>query len=161
MANEEAGRHAPSSVHPSSAARDGAVAALYLLVGLFAASYVFTHTARAFVPAVELGKRHQNVSFTTSDGLELSGWYIPSENRAAVIAFPGRSGPQRPARMLAGHGYGVLLFDRRGEGESDGDPNVFGLSGEKTSARRWSSFAAGPTSTRTGSGGSGSRWEAR
>ena len=109
----------------------GAVAALYLLVGPFAASYVFTHTARAFVPAVELGKRHQNVSFTTSDGLELSGWYIPSENRAAVIAFPGRSGPQRPARMLARHGYGVLLFDRRGEGESDGDPNVFGWSGEK------------------------------
>ncbi len=97
----------------------------------FALSYVFTHTARAFVPEVELGKRHESVSFTTSDGLELSGWYIPSENRAAVIAFPGRSGPQRPARMLARHGYGVLLFDRRGEGESDGDPNIFGWAGER------------------------------
>jgi len=28
--------------------------------------------------------------------------------------------------MLARHGYGVLLFDRRGEGRSDGDPNGFG-----------------------------------
>ncbi len=28
--------------------------------------------------------------------------------------------------MLVRHGYGVLLFDRRGEGESDGDPNAFG-----------------------------------
>ena len=109
----------------------GALAALYVLVVPFALSYVFTHTARAFVPAVELEKRHENVSFTTSDGLELEGWYIPSENRAAVIAFPGRSGPQRPARMLARHGYGVLLFDRRGEGESDGDPNIFGWAGEK------------------------------
>jgi dienelactone hydrolase len=33
--------------------------------------------------------------------------------------------------MLARHGYGVLLFDRRGEGESEGDPNVFGWQGER------------------------------
>src|SRR5207247_145400 len=35
------------------------------------------------------------------------------------------------ARMLARHGYGVLLFDRRGEGESQGDPNAFGWGGAK------------------------------
>ncbi len=33
--------------------------------------------------------------------------------------------------MLARHGYGVLLFDRRGEGESEGDPNTFGWAGER------------------------------
>jgi fermentation-respiration switch protein FrsA (DUF1100 family) len=33
--------------------------------------------------------------------------------------------------MLARHGYGVLLFDRRGEGESEGDPNAFGWGGER------------------------------
>ena len=33
--------------------------------------------------------------------------------------------------MLARHGYGVLLFDRRGEGESEGDPNMFGWQGER------------------------------
>ena len=31
--------------------------------------------------------------------------------------------------MLARHGYGVLLFDRRGEGRSDGEPNIFGWGG--------------------------------
>ena len=41
-----------------------------------------------------------------------------------IVAF-GRKGTQRPARMLARHGYGVLIFDRRGEGESDGDPNPY------------------------------------
>jgi len=94
-------------------------------------AYVVTHTARGFVPAADLGAAHEDVSFTTSDGLELRGWYIPSRNRAAVIAFPGRSGPQRPARLLARHGYGVLLFDRRGEGESEGDPNAFGWQGDR------------------------------
>jgi uncharacterized protein len=108
-----------------------ALASVYLLLVPFYVSYVFTHAARAFVPAAELGAPHESVSFATSDGLELKGWYIPSRNRAAVIAFPGRKGPQRQARMLARHGYGVLLFDRRGEGESDGDPNIFGWAGDR------------------------------
>ncbi|HEX3237947.1 MAG TPA: CocE/NonD family hydrolase, partial [Gaiellaceae bacterium] len=34
-------------------------------------------------------------------------------------------------RMLVRHGYGVLLFDRRGEATSEGDPNVFGWEFDK------------------------------
>jgi len=94
-------------------------------------AYVTTHAGRAVVPPDRLGVAHEDVRFTTSDGLTLHGWYIPSRNRAAVISFPGRNGPQRQARMLARHGYGVLLFDRRGEGRSDGQPNTWGWSGER------------------------------
>ena len=106
-----------------------------LLTGLilFPASiaYVVTHTARAVVPEPHLGATPENVSFTTSDGLRLQGWFVPSRNGATVIAFPGRSGPQKHARMLVAHGYGVLLFDRRGEGASEGDPNMFGWKGDR------------------------------
>ena len=96
-----------------------------------ALSYVITHVARAHVPEANLGVPYEEVELTTSDGLRLRGWYIPSRNRAAVISFPGRTSSQSRARMLARHGYGVLLFDRRGEGESDGDPNLFGWQGER------------------------------
>ena len=48
-----------------------------------------------------------------------------------MISFPGRSGTRLQARVLARHGYGVLLFDRRGEGTSEGDWNVFGWQGER------------------------------
>ena len=106
-----------------------------LVVGLvlfpISLGYVVTHTARAEVPKAELGAKYENVAFTTSDGLRLKGWFIPPKNGAVVIAFPGRAGPQKQARMLAAHGYGVLLFDRRGEGESEGDPNVFGWDGAR------------------------------
>jgi uncharacterized protein len=114
-----------------------AALALGLLIGLyfvlypFAESYVLTHAARAYVPTPQLGTAYEEVAFTTSDGLRLQGWYVPSKNGAAVISFPGRKGPQKPARLLARHDYGVLLFDRRGEGESEGDPNTLGWAGNR------------------------------
>jgi dienelactone hydrolase len=94
-------------------------------------AYITTHAARSFVPASQLGAAHEDVSFQTSDGLTLRGWYVPSRNGAAVISFPGRKGPQTPARILARHGYGVLVFDRRGEGRSEGKPNAWGWRGTK------------------------------
>ena len=121
-----------------------------------------THAARAYVPTPELGTAYEDVSFTTSDGLRLEGWYVPTKNGATVVVIPGRKGPQKPARLLAEHGYGVLLFDRRGEGESEGDPNGFGWAGTRD-VRGGDRLPAqaGPRSTRAGSAGSASRSAAR
>ena len=91
-----------------------------------------THGARAPVPAANLGAGYRSVSFSTDDGLKLAGWYVPSRNGAAVIVSPGRSpSVQEHARVLVAHGYGVLVFDRRGEGASQGDINLYGWSGDK------------------------------
>ena len=103
----------------------------YVIVYPVSESYVVTHAARAYVPTANLGVPYEDVSFTTGDGLRLEGWYVPTRNGATVVVIPGRKGPQKPARLLAEHGYGVLLFDRRGEGESEGDPNGFGWAGPR------------------------------
>jgi hypothetical protein len=108
----------------------GVVVASVVLVPI-GLGYVTTHVGRAVVPPNDLRVGYENVSFRTSDGLRLVGWYIPSKNGAVVIAFPGRKGTQEKARMLARHGYGVLLFDRRGEGKSEGEPNSWGWGGTK------------------------------
>jgi hypothetical protein len=93
-------------------------------------AYVGTHVARPPVEDIDLGTPDvEDVELHTSDGLTLQGSYVPSKNRAAVIVAFGRKGSQDKARMLARHGYGVLIFDRRGEGESDGDPNPYAWDG--------------------------------
>src|SRR6185436_19928927 len=79
--------------------------------------------------AADLGRAYEPVSLRTTDGHRLAAWYVPSRNGAAVIAFPGRAQPLPQARMLARHGYGVLVLDRRGEGQSGGDYNAFGWGG--------------------------------
>jgi uncharacterized protein len=109
----------------------GGFLTFYVILFQFASAYVITHTARAYVPTPELGAAYEDVAFTTSDGLRLEGWYVPSKNGATVIVFPGRKGPQKPASVLVRHDYGVLLFDRRGEGESEGDPNALGWAGTR------------------------------
>lgn len=109
------------------------VVALYEIVLPIGVAYMATHAARAVVPDADLGAPYEDVTLETSDGLTLKGWYVPSKNGAAVISFPGRkaSGTQAQTRMLVKHGYGVLLFDRRGEGASEGDGNMFGWGGER------------------------------
>jgi hypothetical protein len=109
----------------------GFLLGVYFIVYPVGEAYVLTHSARAYVPTPQLGAAYEDVAFTTSDGIRLEGWYVPSRNGAAVIVFPGRKGPQKAARVLADQGYGVLLFDRRGEGESEGDPNAFGWAGTR------------------------------
>ncbi len=93
-------------------------------------AYVATHVARPPVEEIDLGTADvEDVELHTSDDLTLQGSYVPSKNGAAVIVAFGRKGSQDKARMLARHGYGVLIFDRRGEGESDGDPNPYAWGG--------------------------------
>ena len=55
----------------------GAVVFLFVVAPL-SAGYLYTHLGRAVVPAANLGADYERVTFTTSDGLELSGWYVPS-----------------------------------------------------------------------------------
>lgn len=77
------------------------------------------------VSPADLDLDYREITLITEDNLQLKGWYIPSENRAAVIlihAYNGnRTGMIYHAELLSQRGYGVLLYDTRTQGESDGD----------------------------------------
>ena len=80
------------------------------------------------------GIAFREVRFSTPDTVQLSGWYIPSRNRAAVVVLHGasstRSAVLAQSVVLARHGYGVLLYDARGHGKSQGRAMDFGWYGD-------------------------------
>ncbi len=64
------------------------------------------------------------VVFTSEKGDTLYGWYAPHRNTASIVLLHGSSSDRRSvlveARALARAGFGVLLFDWPGHGESQG-----------------------------------------
>src|SRR5215210_767490 len=81
---------------------------------------------------------YQTVGFTASDGVDLEGWYRPSKHGASVLMISGGGGNRRStlrhAKMLVRHGYGVLVYDPRGSGNSEGTINSYGWGWEKDAA---------------------------
>ena len=90
----------------------------------------FLAKPRAPINQAALGLPHGRVTFPADDGVRLSGWYVPSRNGAAIVLVHGGGGDRQGtilhARMLAKAGYGVLLYDARGRGESAGHENAAG-----------------------------------
>ncbi len=75
--------------------------------------------------------RYEEVAFPTADGLTLRGWYIPGSNGATILFAHGGSGNRRTggqleqAAALAKQGFGILLYDLRAHGDSDGTQTSF------------------------------------
>ncbi len=104
----------------------------YVAFVIFSAEMLIqpAHTSLGGITPADRGLTYEDVVLTTSDGLSLKGWYLPSHNGAAVILLHGYGGSRLEmlprAALLAKHGYGVLLYDERASGESDGDMRTFG-----------------------------------
>jgi pimeloyl-ACP methyl ester carboxylesterase len=78
----------------------------------------------------DFGHHFEAVSFNGGDGQTMHGWWIPSNNGSAVIMLHGyasdRTQMLERADIVAREGYGVLLYDQRAHGESEGDYCSFG-----------------------------------
>lgn len=72
----------------------------------------------------------QEVTFEGSDGLKMSGWNVPSQNGVTIILLHGyganRTAMLWHAKRLVEAGYGVLLYDERASGESEGTRRSYG-----------------------------------
>lgn len=95
----------------------------------------------------ELAVPHELVTFTSSDGVTLRGWWFPRPESDQVVI--GLAGHRRAKHELLGIGSGlwragknVLLFDFRGCGESDWAPQSVGHN-ELLDAQAALRFAAG------------------
>jgi pimeloyl-ACP methyl ester carboxylesterase len=88
--------------------------------------------------SIDVGAEGRAVRFTTADGVTLWGWYVPPSEGKAVILRHGSGSTASAvvphARVLVDHGYGVLLTDARGHGQSEGTAMDFGWHGDADTA---------------------------
>ena len=92
----------------------------------------FTHAVRYPVGRAPMvaASIYEDVAFRTGDGLTLRGWYFPTQSDRAAIIVHGKDSNriggehrmiEKLADFLVTSGYSVLIFDLRGNGDSDGD----------------------------------------
>ncbi|MEI7845100.1 MAG: alpha/beta hydrolase [Chloroflexota bacterium] len=111
---------------------------LLILVPAVFLTYAISVPIRASVccqtPA-DFGAAYEKISFFTQDGLKLSGWYVPapanSEFSQSVIIlvhsyYADRRQTLPVAQMLYRSGYGLLMYDQRASGESQGGVRSLG-----------------------------------
>ncbi|HEX6034943.1 MAG TPA: alpha/beta fold hydrolase, partial [Anaerolineales bacterium] len=71
---------------------------------------------------------YRPVDLITEDGIRLSAWYTPPQNGAVILIAHGY-GNKRPEwvyALLARKKYGVLAWDARAHGESEGNISTIG-----------------------------------
>jgi pimeloyl-ACP methyl ester carboxylesterase len=78
----------------------------------------------------DLPFRVEEVTFIGGDNLKMAGWFVPPRNDATIILLHGyggnRTGMIWHAAKLIRAGYGVLMYDERASGESEGAFRSYG-----------------------------------
>jgi len=105
------------------------LAAAYLY--FFQEQFVYRPSARIEVTPASVGMYHEEVALVASDGVRLTGWYLPlADARGTVLFCHGNAGNISHLLAVAedAHrlGLGILLFDYRGYGQSEGTPSEEG-----------------------------------
>ena len=90
----------------------------------------------------ELGLDFENVVFKSSDGLLLSGWYIPAEDSQLTVLFCHGNGGNMFHRLdsiniFYNLGLNCFIFDYRGYGSSEGKPGEEGTYLDVMAAYKW------------------------
>src|SRR2546425_4273709 len=106
---------------------------------------IYFPLAKNVPPAASVLPGAEDVTFDTTDGLRLGGWFIrapASRDLAAVaVVFNGNAGDRSfrapLAAALSTAGLSVLLFDYRGFGGNTGTPSEAGLLMDARAARAY------------------------
>lgn len=98
-----------------------------LLVIVFVAQPYFIYFPQKafFETPDETGLSYEDVSFETTDGVKLSGWFIPAEKpKGIILFFHGNAGniSHRMSSIRIFHrlDFSTFIFDYRGYGRSEG-----------------------------------------
>jgi esterase/lipase len=112
------------------------VLAIALATSVIAPAVAATHARRGDIGSTpaSVGLEYEDVTLSTSDGVEVAAWYLAGTNGAGLVVRHGagstRSDVLDQAAALVATGYAVLLMDARGHGDSAGTAMDFGWFGD-------------------------------
>ncbi len=109
----------------------GVYLGICLLVYLVQARLVYFPMREVEATPRSLGLDYEEVKLRASDGVELSAWFIPRDRPRGIVLFcHGNAGNishrLHVIRMFHDLGFGMLIFDYRGYGASQGSPTERG-----------------------------------
>lgn len=110
----------------------GALVAWNARTGVIERSFLYFPTRTLDATPADAGMPYEDVTFVTTDGLRLHGWYVPGSGAVTVLWFHGNAGNigTRVPWLHDLHratGFAIFLFDYRGYGRSEGRPSEAGL----------------------------------
>jgi len=122
-----------------------AVAVYIIFVGvlfIFQSRFIYFPERSLMADPTDIGLEFEDVALTTSDGVTLSAWFIPSEeSRGTVLFCHGNAGNIShrldSIRIFNRLGLDILIFDYRGYGESEGSPDETGTYRDAEAAWRY------------------------
>jgi uncharacterized protein len=109
----------------------GLLLAFTILSWRQATAFVYPQDLSVGAPSTPVN--YTDVEFLSPDGLKLSGWFLDPtrEDGASFIFVHGHGGNRNDfmawANIFSAEGYGILLFDLRARGGSDGEFVTMGV----------------------------------
>lgn len=105
-------------------------------------SLIYYPTRRIEATPVDAGLGFEDVRVTAEDGVALHGWYVPGRRPATLLWCHGNAGNishrVENLRLVRDRlGLGVLIFDYRGYGQSEGTPSETGTYRDARAFRAW------------------------
>ena len=104
--------------------------------------YVFKPEKTVKQTPGDRGLKYEELTLRSSDGVNISAWYIPAENSKGTILFCHGNARNMALDldgylMFHGFGYSILTLDYRGYGKSEGRPSEEGVYLDAQSAWDW------------------------
>ncbi len=120
----------------------GAWLALCVFAYAFQEKLIFFPGAPPNATPRSVGLEFEPVVLSTTDGVQLQGWWIPAANATrAVLVCHGNAGSIEErldlAQLFFKWGWSTFLFDYRGYGASSGSPSVAGVALDADAAHHW------------------------
>lgn len=98
---------------------------------IFQSNYVYYPERALLADPSDVGLNFESVLFETTDGVRLSGWFVPSKGASRALLFchgnAGNISHRLESIQIFHHlGLNIFIFDYRGYGQSEGKPNEIG-----------------------------------